>query len=164
MTAGESFNALPGWAKGAIAVIGTGVTVLIGYGIYSAVKGRIKNAGDYKEQNEVKDDIKELAAQGVKPSFYDSQYATWASQLVKAFEGYGLDESVVYRVFVNMKNDADVLKLINVYGIREISSGAYNPAPNFKGTLAATIAEEMDSEEVKEINVILAKRGIKIKF
>jgi len=164
MTAGETFNGLPGWAKGVVAVIGTGVTVLIGWGIYSAVKSRIKHAGDYKEQNEVKDDLVVLSGQGVKPSYKDSQYATWASQLFSAFEGYQSDESAVYRVFVNMKNDADVLKLINAYGIREVSSGKGNPEPNFKGTLAGAIAEEMDTEEVKEINIILAKRGIKIKF
>lgn len=164
MTAGETFNNLPGWAKGAIAVVGTGVAVLVGYGIYSAVKGRIKMAGDYKEQKDVKDDIKDLAENGVKPSYSDSQYSGWANQIFAALDGYTSDELSVYRVFANMKNDADVLKLINAYGIREISSGAGNPTPNFKGTLAGAITDEFDHAEITQINKILGLRGIKIKF
>jgi hypothetical protein len=164
MSAGSTFNNLPPWAKGGIAVLGSLTVVAIGYAIYSGVKGRIKQAGDYKEQNAVKDDIKDLAAQNIKPSFTDSQYAAWANQILAAFNGYQSDESAVYRIFVNMKNDADVLKLINAYGIREISSGTGNPQANFKGTLAGAIADEFDTDEVKELNVMLAKRGIKIKF
>lgn len=164
MGAGKVFSELPPWAKGVVAVVGTGVVVFIGYQIYAKIQDNMKHAGDYKEEKDVKDDLKDLANNNVKPSYTDSQYSAWANQLFSAFDGYQSDESVVYRVFVNMKNDADVLKLIKAFGVREISSGKGNPQPNFKGTLSGVIADEMDTEEIKELNLILAKRGIKIKF
>lgn len=164
MSVGTTFEGLPTWAKGVIAVAGTGVVVIVGYLIYSSVSTRLKHAGDYKEQKDVKDDLKDLESQNIKPSFTDSQYSTWASKLFSAFDGYQSDESAVYNVFSNMKNNADVLKLINAYGVREISSGKLNPEPNFKGTLSGAITAELDAEEVRALNLLLANKKIGIKF
>jgi len=164
MGAESTFNQLPGWAKGVVVVAGTGAALFIGWQIYSAVKGRMAHAGDFAEKADVKDELGSLKTKGIKPSFSDSQYSAWANQLFTAMNGYTSDEAAVYRVFVNMKNNADVLKLIDAYGIRTLSSGNWNPAPDFKGTLSGALSEEFDTKEIAALNDILAKRKITIKF
>lgn len=164
MSAETTFNGLPGWAKGVLAVGALGLTAIVGFTVYSKVQSRIAHAGDFAEKADVKDEIKDLAKQNIKPSYSDSQYSTWANQLFAAMDGYGSDFSPIIRVFINMKNNADVLKLLAAYGIREISSGNWNPEPNFKGTLTAALTNQLNAKEIAEINIALAKRAITIKF
>lgn len=164
MSAESTFNALPGVAKVVIVVAGTGLTLVTGYMIYSAVKKRIGLAGSFKEKREVDDEIKNLANKNVKPTYSDSQYLAWANQIHAGFDGYGSGVTQLPSIFIKLKNDADMLKLINAYGIREISSGKLNPTPNFKGTLAGAIADELDAFEINQMNRVLSANKITITF
>jgi hypothetical protein len=75
-------------------------------------------------------------------------------------DGYGTDEEQIYGVFKNIKNDADFAMIQNAYGIREISSGAWNPEPNFKGTLSGALTNELSASEKDVLNNILAQKKI----
>ncbi len=156
MSAGSTFEGLPGWAKGAIAVGSLGLVTLIGFSIRNGIKKRLALAKD--------SDIKDLKKQGQVPSLSKSQMATLADELKVAFDGYGTDGVAVARVFDKMKTDLDVLALIDVYGIRKISSGRFNPEPDFDGGLAGAMLNELDSVQVSVVNSILAKKNIKFRF
>lgn len=164
MSAETTFVGLPGWAKGAIAVAGTATAIFIAYKVYSAIQKRIKLAGDYKQSGEVKKDLADLIQAGIKPSYTDSEYSSMANKVYTAFDGYTSDPVAVGWVMARMKNDADVLKLINAYGVRTISSGKGNPTPDFSGTMSSAITDELSTSEVIQLNKILQQRGIKIKF
>ena len=49
---------------------------------------------------------------------------------------------------------------MSAYGSREISSGAWNPEPNFTGTLTGAITSECDATEKAKLNQILQSKGI----
>lgn len=164
MDAGKIFSDLPGWAKGIIAVVAIGGVAALGFAIYRGVKKRLSLAGAFDEKRKVKDELKNLGEKGIKPTLTEAEYAAMANQLVASFDGYGSKVSEIYKVFDKLKNDADVMKLIDSYGIREISSGRFNPEPNFKGTLAGAITEEMAGQEIAFANSVLKKKGIKITF
>ena len=51
-----------------------------------------------------------------------------------------------------------------IYGIRKISSGKFNIAGDFEGTLDQTIIDELSKKEISDINLMLGKKGIKYKF
>ncbi len=164
MSAGSTFEGLPGWAKGAIAVGSLGLVTLIGFSIRNGIKKRLALAKDHETQRVVDSDIKDLKKQGQVPSLSKSQMATLADELKVAFDGYGTDGVAVARVFDKMKTDLDVLALIDVYGIRKISSGRFNPEPDFDGGLAGAMLNELDSVQVSVVNSILAKKNIKFRF
>jgi hypothetical protein len=54
--------------------------------------------------------------------------------------------------------------LIAAYGIREVGGGMWNPLPNFKGNLVQTISDELSNSEISQINSIIVKSGITIRF
>lgn len=88
-------------------------------------------------------------------------YRNLANQLFDAFDGYGTDNTKVDDIFKLLKSNADYNALKSAYGIREISSGRFNVfQSNFEGDLTATIKEELDSDELSELNKILASNGI----
>ena len=75
-------------------------------------------------------------------------------------DGYGTDEATIYSVFSKFKNAGDFALVMNAYGVREISSGAWNPEPNFKGTLIGALTSELNVENKTKINKILASKKI----
>lgn len=155
---------LPGWGKAIIFIGGGAVVVLVGFKIYKGVTNRMKNAGNLHEKKDVKNALDELNDKGIKPTMQAVQYSSAADKIHTAMDGYGTDESTIYDAFAKMVNDADILSLMNAYGIRTVSSGKLNSEPDFKGTLAGAISNELDAAERKVLNDKLAKKGIKYTF
>ena len=60
MSLGTTFDGLPTWAKGVIAVAGTAAAAAIGYGIYIGLKKRMQLADARKEQDVVEDEIAKM--------------------------------------------------------------------------------------------------------
>jgi hypothetical protein len=56
------------------------------------------------------------------------------------------------------------MSLVAAYGIREISSGSYNPLPDFTGNLPQAIADELSQSQISSLNSVLVKSGITIRF
>lgn len=160
-TLGKKWDDLPGWAKGGIAVAGLLMAAGIGYGIYRGVKGWLKMADEREEKKATGDEIDKLKKSGVKPTLNPSQIKDMSNQLKTAFEGYGTDKSTVQKVFARVMNDLDMLNLKNAFGIQTISSGKLNPEPDKSGTLGEIMSNEMTVKEIFDINMVLAKRGIK---
>jgi hypothetical protein len=137
-------------------------------GTYFAIKGIKKLVAKEKGKEEVKTASSLLNKLNRNPStrqtLTDFQLQSFANGLFTAMDGYQTDEPYIYNVFSSMNNNADVLGLSKAYGIREISSGAWNPEPNFKGTLSGALVNELDTDELKHLNDILKKKGISLKI
>lgn len=161
LTRGEG---LPGWGKTIIFVGGGLVVVFVGYKVYQKVAEVKKQQESKEEVKDVKGDLKELEKSGVKRTLTASTYTSEANKIFTAMDGWGTDNTAVASAIFKMKNDADILALIDAFGVRTISSGRGNPEPDFTGTLPSAITHEMKRELITEINKVLAKRGIKYRF
>lgn len=160
----QSFTGLPDWAKGVIAIAVVGG---IGFLVYKITKapGKLKEgSGNRQEDKAVNKDLDNLITSGKGPTLSKTQITQFANQLQSAMEGYGTDNAKILSIFNNVKNDADVLAIISAFGIRKISSGTWNPEPNFEGTLGGALVNEQSSSELAKLNAILSKKGIKHRF
>ena len=164
MAAEQIFTGLPKWAQGVLAVAGLGLITIIGFTIYNKIKKRVGLAGAFDEKKKVTSEIKTLADKGVKPSYSNAEYESMANKAFAAMDGYGSDDDALEAIMEKLKNDADVLKLIDAYGIRELDTGKFNPENNKKETLSGAISSEFSAGEIKDMNDILTKKGIKITF
>jgi hypothetical protein len=153
----SQINDLPQWAKGVI-----GVALLAGVGIvaYTFYK-KLSNMSDTKnDRQQLNAENNELNKMKISPTISKSQAEGMANAIFTALDGYASDENVVYSQLAKVKNNADWLMLSIAYGTREISSGKYNPAPNYKGTLIGALNDELDSSERAKANAILNKNGV----
>jgi hypothetical protein len=164
----KNFSGLPSWAKGTIAVI---ATVGLVVGVFYSVRGVKKLIALRDEQNS-KDEVNasedELTklnkSSATKQKITTAQAEGYANSLDAMMDGYGTNEQGIKDMFYKVSNDADVLAIVKAYGVRTLSSGNYNPEPNFKGALAGAINNELDSFWIGKINEIFKKKKIKYRF
>jgi hypothetical protein len=154
----NGFASLPSWAKGVIAVVGVGFVVLSTYTIYKTISKAILNPKD--SSDEAKDDLKDLRQKGIVQKASDTQITAWAEILHEALASWGTDEEAVYSVFRNLNNEADLYKLIQLYGVREEGDWWYNP----EKTLVARLNSDLSTSERSKVNNILATKGIKFRL
>jgi hypothetical protein len=158
------FSQLPPWAKGAV-VVGTGVvTVIVGFRIWKSLKEYKLGKLQRQVVSDANRQLKDLDKNGIQPSFPDSQFSAWASQIRTAFDGCDPesdDYDTVVRIMEQMNNDADVLKLISSFGTQTWDECGWFTG-DVKGDLAYGIAHEING--ISDINNILQKKGIKFKF
>jgi hypothetical protein len=129
--------------------------VVGGLGLYAY--SRFRRATALPDQGDIaKDDLRKL---GQTPSYSDTSYVGFADKINSAgVTGFGTDENAIYDVFQQMKNDADVLKLIAAFGNRRIEfSLAW-------AGLSGWLRSELDAREIAKINAILAGKGITYRF
>ena len=94
-------------------------------------------------------------------SYPISQYQIFAGSLYDAFQGTGTDEARIKSVFSQMKNNLDVLKLIEVYGTRDGGSYFWTP----KMTLIEQIPYDMENSEIETyVNAPLRAKSITYQF
>lgn len=168
------YSDLPTWAKGVV-VVGTFAAVSIAtYTIYR----NIKNKKAIDEANEAaktaKKDLEVLAKRGIKPTKMDTEYLTLATKLHQAMDGCATDENAIYAVFTSLSNDADVLKLIDAFGVRYLVPCAGSEpisytrylfdSKTFGGSIATWLQYDLTPGEVKKVNDILAKKSIQYRF
>ena len=101
---------------------------------------------------------------GTAPTMTTEKFKEIADKIFDAFEGYGTDTTTIKNQFALLKNNDDVMSLVAAYGIREVSSGSYNPLPDFNGNLPQVIADELSQSEISDLNSVLVKSGITIRF
>ncbi len=154
------FQGLPAWAKGLIAVIILIFFIVVIWVIYKNTKGKGQDTIDVRDVNE---DLDAMIKNGVKPSYPDSQYAGWSAKLADAFSGCGTTYGSILSVMMNMKNRVDVLKLISIYGIRKYDACGLGNGDN-EYSLPRAMESELDTEEMNQVNLILAGKGINYKF
>lgn len=157
MAKGEIFKGLPQWAQGVIAVSAVaGVTYLI----YTLTKKEKDSVKDVKEELKNLDStISSIQSTGKKPTLTPYEMSTLANKIWGAMSGTpGTDEAAIYRAFASVKNDLDVLGIVKAFGMRK----EFGMIP--ERTLGQWLTDELNPEEMKALNGILARKGIKYRF
>jgi hypothetical protein len=157
-----TYKRLPPWGQ-AVAFVGVGLAAWV---IYSRIRGSVRQAQTLRQSRAMlqstQNDLQRLAKSGVKPSYPEAQYRIWADALFACYAGWGTcNDSVTWQA---MKNDADVLKLIEAFGIRTIPSGSLNPTPDFTGSLPAVIRDEHNFLMIDWINRQFEQKRIAYRF
>jgi hypothetical protein len=162
----KSYMNLPPATRGLVTLVGVGVGLYIVYKIYKSVSGTLSGettqaqASSREDRNWASEADKLNQNPATKASITNAQALSYAAVLFACMDGYGTDEEQIYGVFRNIKNDADFAMIQNAYGVREISSGSWNPEPNFKGTLSGALTNELSASEKVALNNILAQKKI----
>ena len=140
-------------------------TLIAGYAIFTIFQ-KIKMSGRFdKSVKDASSELKDLEKANLRPSYTDAQFEVFASSLHRAMRDYGTDEDTVFRVFRAMKTKADVLKLIQVYGVRPETGGLVAGHITDKDlSLAEQLNSDFEGDEIQEINKILKANRIDFKF
>lgn len=164
----------PRVTKGIINVIVVGGVAFAGWQLWKAAKRKAELEKARQAAELAASELQRLASQGIRPSYYDSQYELWANQLQEAMAGCGTDEDMILSVMDHMRNDADVLKLINRFGVRyyrpcaasqPISYAMYLlDSESFGGGLGEWFGYDLSSGDIADINDVLAGNGVKYRF
>lgn len=158
----------------AVKVIAVGALAVGGYLIYR----HFKKAQDLAEANKAadlaKDELSVLAAQGISPSYPDSQFQVFVDNLVQAMTGCGTDEDSIYSTFRKIRNEADIRKLIAQFGVQFYQPCAWTSPISYSiwqfddkhygGGLATWLGYDLSSDNISEINSILRGNGINYQF
>ena len=147
---------VPGWAKGIILILIILLIVWLVYKFYSTIG--FKTAEERAEEQEIKKDKDNLYDKGQRPTFSRTQYRQFADKIEQENMSMNTDENKIYDIFKQMKNDLDIVLLIEAFGQRR---------PNFSFNsygLAAFLNEDLNSSEIAKVNAILAGKNIKFRF
>ena len=170
MSVGSTFNSLPPWAKGTIAVVATASAVLVAFYGVKAIKTIINNKntqGQDKEVDSAKTDLQKLNKDAkTKQKLSNVSIQTIANAIKDESDGIGLEHNYYWAVSTQLnklQNDADYLALVEAFGVRTINSGIYF-VPDFKGTLSQVIHHALPQGDVDDLNKLLKKKGIKYRL
>jgi hypothetical protein len=144
-----------------VQIVGFGLAV---YLIFKLIKKQKDMKIDKPFENEAQATANDLATLNKNPytkqSISDSQAKAYANKIWTCMEGKGTYENELIGVFYHLKNTADFLAVEKAYDVRTIHSKTYF-VDDFRGNMVAGITSELDVTEIKKINSILSKKGIK---
>ncbi len=149
---------------------GLKIVMLVGgaiglYVLYKALSGFVSNQGGRQEVQGALDELDNLnnnPSTAQKLSKYQAKQL--ANAIFTSMDGYQTNEEAIYTAFRQLKNNADFLAVSSAYGIREVSSGQWNPSENMKGTMTQCLQDELDATETKKVNEILKNRKIRFRI
>lgn len=163
----QYYTELPQWAKGAV-VIGVGVVAFfVGRKIYVTIFPSVEERKNREMLKNINDEIKDGQNIGLRPSFPDSNYDTFANTIYESMRyAIGDDYGTVETTMKKMKNDLDVAKLIKAFGTRQ--NYLFGIPKGTPKDLFTMIQEELGNDyagvtnyRVKNINADWRKKGIK---
>jgi hypothetical protein len=168
----EVYNGLPNWAKGVVVVGLLGVTYIVGSQVLSAIRRKKDEKKQLEEINVASNDLNALSRAGVKPTLSNSAYEAISAAIIDAVNGCGTSMAKILSQFEKMKNDADVLMLIKVFGLRKKQRCVFSddPREDFWSSqtppmsLTAHLQSDLSVSDINEINKTLSKKGIKYQF
>lgn len=143
-------------AKG---LIGIGIT----YVAYRTLDKLLSDDPGDDEPEAAKTELQQLAAQGIFPTYSDTQFESFSQNILQAVNGWGTDEDSIYLVMEAMNNKADILKLIMIFDVREWEDISV-PFQLKKGSLSIALHSDLNSGEINTVNEILRANGINYKF
>lgn len=95
------------------------------------------------------------------PTKNKTNFVDLATQLYQALNNvFGGDADQVYRVFAQANNDADVLEIIKAFAVQPYTGGVYTQVL----TLPGFITKKLTSDEITQLNMMLAKKAIRFRF
>lgn len=145
--------------------------LLLAWGIYTWIRNWINERNFDRAVNQSRDELKNLAQQGIYPTYADADYSIMANTIEQALDGCGagFDETLA-PAFEKMRNDADVYKLIEAYDVRKVDKCGILTG-DFNGDLAATLTYKFSGVEdylidgsLEKINAILKNNGLTVTF
>ena len=151
---------LPPWAKGAIVVGGVALGFYVIKQVVQAPRNLKEGFGFRDESKESYQEMDKLENAGGKATLTDSQASQIANQIHTALDGYGTDETSIVNAMKKIKNNLDFLKVKNKYDVRVVSSGRFNPEPNYKGNLPGALHSDMSTYWTDLINKNLKANGV----
>lgn len=177
------WNGLPTWAKGVIAVGGLSIIYFTSRSIVKSINAKKRREDSKKAVSNAEADKKELVRNGIRASFSQTQYQTWANSIQKSFEGcdpfgeitWGADSPLgavsfwsksgynVAIIFNQLKNNLDFVSLMTAWGVRSYDDCGWGTGDVENVDLVQAITDELNSGERRDLNKILAKKGITYK-
>jgi len=163
----KSYMNLPPATRGLITLVGVGVGIYVVYKIYKSISATMsgevtpQQAGAREDRGWASEADSLNQNPATRSTISKAQAQSYAQSIFTAMDGYGTDEDTILGIFKNIKNDADFAMISNAYGVREVSSGAYNPEPNYKGSMSGALTSELSQWYKDELNKILAGKKIK---
>jgi hypothetical protein len=166
------YTELPSWAKGVVVVGG----LVVGYiAVTSSLKKINANKAKLESEKEVNNVTNELQIEinrGNKPTLSVSTIDAMANAIVAASNDCGTDEKQIYAQFDKVSNQADILLLVQKFGLRKKVRCPFSDDPResfFSAdtppmSLSAMLNSELDTTELQTLNNKLATKGIKYKF
>jgi hypothetical protein len=158
----------------AVKVIVAAGVGLLGYSIYQAVKRNKEEKDAAKAAAAAAAELAALAAQGVYPSYGDSQFYVFVNTLVQAMTGCGTDETLIYQVFRQIRNEADIRRLIQLFGVQYYQPCVWTSPVSYTvwqvndkaygGDLATWLSYDLGQTEISNINSILKGNGLTFQF
>lgn len=134
------------------------------------VRKKIKEAKAEKESEKIIEQYESISSPELR-SYSDVEYKTLADSIythihasVLSLNGglTGVNQKGIYDVMSMMKTDDDFNMLVASYGTREYRKpGYFYIGGRPKAMLPATLLDVMSRGEIKEINEILSKNGLK---
>jgi hypothetical protein len=162
----DYYKDLPPWAKGVVIVGVVGVVVYGGVKLARVIFPPKSKKDEKQLEKDIKEEIEVAQDKGLKPSYQDSNYTTFANTIYDSIrycagDDYGNAELTMKK----MKNDLDVAKLIKAYGIRQ--RYCFGLPAGSKLDLFSTINAELGQEwfgltnyRVRNINEDWKAKGI----
>jgi hypothetical protein len=174
----EWYSPLPAWAKGVLIVGGSAVAVYTGYSIIKSVNNEKANRERMAKLNNFATDLNTLQANGIRPSYTQSQYQQWADSIISQFTGcdpsfplpgcwsgsMSNSGACVYNIVANFKNDADFMAMQIAFGTQTISKHFWCGGDIKNQTLTGAIHDQLTIGEIECINKLLKEKSITIKF
>ena len=162
----QYYKDLPNWAKGVVVVGGVLAVYIVGARVYKAVFPSDKEKKNKELAKNVDSEIGNLSKNGLKPSFADSNYNTFANTIYNSMRfAAGDDYTTVEKTLKSMKNDLDVAKLVKAFGQRQ--DYFFGIPAGDKMDLFTYVQKELVNEwgvltayRVRSINADWQKKGI----
>ncbi len=166
------YTELPSWAKGVVVVGGLTVAYLAVTSILKSIKAKKTEAESKAEISQANTELNTQIQSGKGPTIARSQAEVMANAIVSAANDCGTNEKSIYAQFDKVANQADILLLVEVFGLRKKVRCPFSddPRESFWSantppmSLSAMINSELDATQIATINNKLASKGITYKF
>jgi len=166
------YTELPSWAKGVVVVGGLVVGYLAVTSILKSIKAKKTKEESLQEVNNANTELNTQIQTGKGPTIARSSAEVMANAIVAAANDCGTDEKQIYAQFDKVKNQADILLFVDVFGLRKKVRCPFSDDPResfFSAntppmSLSAMINSELDATQIATINNKLASKGITYKF
>lgn len=160
----KAFMDQPKIAKGIEIGLVVGILAFsVGLPLIRLIRDKLDNAKRNREQVQAGKELDRLKRQGIYPTITVAQAEAMSNAMRVAFSGLGTDTGVITTVMRELQNEADVYRLVDVYGVRKYA-GPWWWSSDSNYSLAEAISDELGSDQKKKINKILSDKGIKFQW